>query len=213
MKNQPITNEPVHIIYRLHGSIPGEQLIRIRKEYDDSKYKIIMDFESDHKISTSKLERFQVQLVELQANFQLKYDQLLNDQKLGPFWLTDEFAKETVIKSWLHLEGLMKIEIDAILVMSNHVHVILAARDDVQIDLTELLERHKRFTGRIICNHLNLNLDRFWAKGAFDRLVRRAHYGTVLWYVLNSPVKAGLTNDPLNWTGNYLSPRLRNDIF
>lgn len=94
--------------------------------------------------------------------------------------------------------------------MSNHVHILLSNTDENgSIDFKDLLRRHKHFTATQINKLLHRTGKRLWAKHAFDRDVRRKTYGTVLWYILNNPVKAGLTESPLEWHGNYLAERLR----
>ena len=201
-ENRPITEQPVHIIYRLKGSIPKAKIRNLALQYQARLERLREKF----KKGAGQLLEAEYQLRE---RYQQRYDDLLHQCRTGPMFLSDQRAKRIIIDSWRDLERMEQLVVYAVTVMSNHVHVLLAnGRAEAPVDFRELMARHKRFTGRRI-NQIQGQQGRdVWAHKAFDRDVRRNKFGVVLNYVINNGVVVGLTDDPLNWTGTYVQPAL-----
>ncbi|NJB85833.1 REP element-mobilizing transposase RayT [Lewinella marina] len=168
-KNCDITRDAVHIIYRLHGSIPqhlGEQLaISYRRAREAVEVEFGIET-TDDLIEQQKQDR----LRNLQEEYQLRYDQLLDRIQEGPRLLEDPEIKQLIIDQWLFNEQRGLVEVYAISVMSNHVHVLLAHPDEYGVTpFRSLLEAHKRYTARLINKKLDRPGRRVWASKAFDR--------------------------------------------
>ncbi len=75
-------------------------------------------------------------------------------------------------------------------VMPNHVHVLLALREEWSLD--NLIHSLKRFSARRL-NEFAGSSGRVWQRDYFDRLVRdAAHFGRCVHYIRNNPSKAKL---------------------
>lgn len=149
---------------------------------------------------------------QIDVAYYLGYERMLHGISDGPMFLADPGAKAIVIDSWHHIAKQYDIAVYAICVMSNHVHVLLRANaEDAEIEFEILMERHKRFTGREINRLHNSKGRRVWAEDPFDKDVRPGCFTQVLWYILNNPKKAGITDDVLNFPGNWWDPRLEQE--
>lgn len=206
-ENRDIIHWPVHIIYRLRGSIPHARVYRLKIDYELA---LTAAWANDHATVRSFLRTDDTSVEAVKAAFQRKYDELLHQSTTGPYWLEDPRLQREVINSWLHLEKGGHITLHAVSVMGNHVHALVQhPQEGGETDIRWLMEQHKRYTGMKNNRHLGRTGERFWAPGCFDRDVRVGKFRVVLAYVLNNPVKAGLTTTPLDWSGNYLSPAMR----
>jgi REP element-mobilizing transposase RayT len=155
-------------------------------------------YEQAYAIESRKLQLLTEQLLE----------DALHESSDGPTYLDLPEVRDAVLDSWKFLDTEGNIELHAACVMSNHVHIVAAGPGDTSnINLGRLMQRHKGFTAQK-CNEV---LDRvgqpFWAANYFDRTVRRGSWLTVMWYVLNNPVKAGLVEWWGDWEGTYVSPQ------
>ena len=209
-RNRPLRGHvATHYIYRLSGSLPqaivGQLTQRLEADFDA----VAIRFGPAHRRSVAEERAYQAAIDELRAAYEMRYDEALHRVKEGPHFLQSTAVKQQVINSWLKLEELGEVKVHAISVMSNHVHVILSHPDPKgSKPIHNFFERHKRFTATKINRLQNAKGRRVWATAVFDRDIRPGAYRRVLAYVLNNPVKAGLTDEPLNWVGNYVAPGL-----
>jgi len=202
-QNDPISNDPVHIIYRLHGSIPQSSLNKLSIDYRLAAAQLKKQFPSSLQLSSP----YQDQRYKLQRRFQKQYDQLLDSVQSGPFYLKDNACKQIIIDSWLKMEEMKWVTVYALSVMSNHVHVLACHPDpNGSTDFKDLLEKHKRFTATKTNAFHGQKGRRVWAEKAFDRRVRKGAFGSVFWYILNNPVKAQLVGSFEDFVGNYWHP-------
>ena len=137
----------------------------------------------------------------------LVYDQLLDAQDQSKYVLNRPAAAKEVIKSWLTMQEMGLLLVYAICVMGNHVHVLLKGPDgkpDKQIG--RVVHQHKTFSTREIKRVCSIT-DRVWDDGFYDRYVRPGTFWTVLRYVLNNPVAAGLVGRWEDWAHTYVDPR------
>ncbi|MFL6373461.1 MAG: transposase [Pyrinomonadaceae bacterium] len=90
-----------------------------------------------------------------------------------------------------------RYRLDSWVIMPNHVHVLLRALADHPLD--KILHSIKSFTA-LEANKMLGRRGRFWMREAFDRYIRsEAHYGHVIHYIENNPVKARLCGTPEEW--------------
>ena len=205
---------PVHLTYRLYGSIPNLPLrklhsslrhktLRLRQQLDDARLRR----------DTQEVDLYRTALTHTEVDHYLRYDNLLDHPTGGPRFLAGERAKRIVLASWHQLAAARGLRIYAISVMSNHVHVLLETEAAGRgLNLPQLLEDHKSSTA-IQLNRLHGTKGRqVWAEKEYCREVRRGTFAQLLWYVLDNPVKGGLTQDPLSWTGNWWNKEVYADF-
>jgi REP element-mobilizing transposase RayT len=118
------------------------------------------------------------------------------DAGAGAMWLSRPEIANLVEGALLHFHG-KRYQLDAWVVMPNHVHVLLttvAGRS-----LSEVVHSWKSFTG----NRANRMLGRvgpFWQPDYYDRFIRNeSHFRQAIEYIKANPVNAGLCNVPENW--------------
>jgi putative transposase len=89
-------------------------------------------------------------------------------------------------------------------IMPNHVHLLIKLKEGAP-DLSDIMHSLKRFTARK-SNLFLKGKGAFWTHESYDRLVRNEReLRNVINYILNNPVKAGLTDKWNNWPYTYLS--------
>jgi len=210
MPTRRLTTHPVHITYRLKGSVPTVELVRITKDYQEELHRLKSGFKPEDRYPSSKrFHEFQQQIARFYLDTYLRYDEFLDSATQGPRFLDTPAAKKLIIDSWLHLAKTDLLEIYAISVMSNHVHVLLRAREaGAELYLPGIMERHRHFTATQLNRLHDKKGRRVWDRRIYDRTVRTGAFTNALWYVLNNPVKAGITEDPLNWCGNWWNEEL-----
>ena len=206
--NRDFSHQVVHLNYRLANSIPRAYILRLKEEYEMALQAVARN---DQRMLRQWIPNVEPPISEDQVkdHFALRYDELLHRITDGPMFLADQKVKEIVRDSWLYFEKLGQIELIALCVMSNHVHVMLRhPSPDGVTSFKQLLDHHKRFTGTQI-NRLQQVIGReVWAPKGFDRDVRPGRFWEVFWYVINNPKQAGMTSTPLSWRGTWAKPGL-----
>ncbi len=213
MENRPISNTPVHLSYRLFGSVAKGRLKSLQEDYEAQVDELQQrrNLKSDHPAALNYLE-FTTLYTALQLRNFLRYDSLLDAAADGPMFLSSCEAKQIIIDSWLHIAKQYQLIVYAISVMSNHVHVLLCTeKEEAEVDLEMVMERHKKFAGNQLNKLQHVKGRRVWAEKVFDRDVREGRFTSALWYVLNNPKKAGLTENVLTWCGNWFNPILEQE--
>lgn len=118
------------------------------------------------------------------------------DQGYGACWLRDERIAEMTENSLLfHHEK--KYTLTAWVVMPNHLHFL--ATPLAEVALCEIAHSIKSYTAHKANKLLNRN-GQFWQHEPFDRYIRnQKHYASVVAYIENNPVKAGLCEKSEEW--------------
>ena len=97
----------------------------------------------------------------------------------------------------------------AFCIMPNHIHLMIRTHDN---PLGELMRHLKGRTARAINKTLG-NSGQFWAREYFDRYIRDSdHFMACLKYIIENPIKAGLTKEPLEWPGTWIAPDVRQKL-
>lgn len=207
--NRPLTNWPVHCILRLDKSLPREALEPIKLEMEAALLHLDRQFTNRHLVGHPDALAYREHKSDEMGRLQRWYDRLLDKVQTGPMFLADPRAKQVIIDNLLHLAKLEGIEIFAICVMSNHVHMLLRTKSsEIVVPFVPFMERHKRYTGRKIKQLKLTEAERVWARKAFDRDVRPGRFWVVLNYILQNPVKIGLVDRPLDFCGMWVQPGL-----
>ncbi|WP_116108580.1 transposase [Lewinella sp. IMCC34191] len=196
---------PVHINYRLHGSVPSCELERLQKQrqrnLDTIRAKLIG---LPPEVYNREFNRYAGQI---NARYELAVDDLLDGAVSGPLYLQKEDIADLVMQSWLELAQQRKVVVYGVCVMGNHVHAVIEAPPHVDVlKSSKLLQSHKSFTARLANRILSTTGKPFWEKDYFDRRIRQGKFMRVMWYVVNNPVKAGLVKDWEEWPHTYIHP-------
>ncbi len=82
-------------------------------------------------------------------------------------------------------------------IMPNHIHILLKPKADNS--LSDIVHSIKSFTAQKANEMLNRR-GKFWQEDYFDRYIRDSkHFVSVLNYIENNPVKAGLCKTKSDW--------------
>ena len=187
------------ITYRLHGSIPVKLIWKWKMELEKKKAQIEHQAFNEAVLRKKRGEAYWHYFFE-------RYDQYLDSNPNGPYWLSKpEIAK--VVADSLSYCGEHFFYLWAYCIMSNHVHALLSLREGSP-PLYDALGRHKSFTG----NEANKLLGRqgdFWQHESYDHLVRdNESFLRILNYILQNPVKAKLVGQWQDWPWTFCSAEL-----
>jgi REP element-mobilizing transposase RayT len=81
--------------------------------------------------------------------------------------------------------------------MPNHIHFLVSPFEDVE--LASIAHSIKSYTAHE-ANKILGRTGRFWQVEPFDRYIRSSrHHASVVRYIENNPVKAGLCKMPSDW--------------
>ena len=132
---------------------------------------------------------------ETDAEFRKQVEQYL-DSGFGECHLAKPEIASMVRDALFHHAD-SKYRLDAWVIMPNHGHVLLAPLKGVH--LPDVMHSIKSFTAHE-ANKLLGRSGQFWQKESFDRYIRNPkHYASVVRYIENNPVKAGLCDFPWEW--------------
>ncbi len=190
LPHRPFRHIPMHIIYRLKGRVPISVLKQIDTDYDDQSKALLRRTD----LADAK-----------KAIYQQLLETALHQKSNGPYHLSDSRTARIVIESWRWLVEQRNIRVYAACVMSNHVHVLASSRDGTDVEPGSIMKAHKNHTARSCNRVLGTSGKSFWEAGYFDRDVRPGKFSTVMWYILNNPVAAGLVNRWEEWPHTYLN--------
>lgn len=204
----PISQQPVHLAYRLHGSVPlaHQKTLQSRRE----KALQIARIEALKLPPNLAGQMLAKREFEINARYELAFDEYLHNHSNGPYHLSRPDLADEVIKSYAYLHENKELFVFVACVMSNHVHAIVRAPDGVdEVNTGSLMSRHKRHTSRACNKLLETTGNPFWDDDYFDRTVRHGKFTTIMWYVLNNPVKAGLVDNWREWPHTWLNPEYK----
>jgi REP element-mobilizing transposase RayT len=132
---------------------------------------------------------------ERQLELQKRIERYL-DQGMGARYLQEPKIAVIVETALYHFDG-ERYQLLSWVIMPNHVHLLLTP--DVKHSLTEIMRSLKSYTAHK-ANKLLGRTGKFWFEDYFDRYIRDAdHYASVVRYIENNPVKAGLCSTPQEW--------------
>jgi REP element-mobilizing transposase RayT len=114
----------------------------------------------------------------------------------GECWLRRTEIARTVEGALLHFDE-QRYRLLAWCIMPNHVHALIETRES--FPLADVLHSWKSYTSHE-ANKLLQRHGEFWQREYLDRFVRNAeHYESVIAYIEENPVKAGLAKLKTEW--------------
>lgn len=176
------------LTYRLHGSIPITVLEKIRANA------AVRERDAREQFTGTELND---KLYEIQRRWFAGYDNALDHNSSGPYWLSDP-ANAALVAESLHWCAERYFKLWAFCIMSNHVHVLMKHRKTAPL-LNIILKRHKGYTG-LHCNKTLGRHGKYWQEETYDHVVRNDTEFQRIWhYIVMNPVKAGLVTDWRDW--------------
>ena len=112
-------------------------------------------------------------------------------------WILPEIARDVVLGSCLH-ENDRKVDMNAIVVMPDHVHLIFTALMNEQAkeaySLAEIMDAIKGASAHKINRQLG-HVGKVWQTESFDRVLRKSEkLDEKIRYILDNPVREGLVS-------------------
>ena len=111
-------------------------------------------------------------------------------------------ARALIMSAGTHWNG-RRIDLDAAVVMPEHVHMIFRILDDSR--LGTIMKSIKGFSARQIKSR-----DQVWEHEGFDHILRHeSGWRDKTWYVIQNPVKRGLARRPSEYPWLWVREELR----
>ena len=163
------------ITFRLYDSVPKEVLEKWRTELTE-----------EERINPN----------DEKANRLRKLIQQYEDAGYGACYLGDDRVA-TIMQNALLFYNNKRYKLIAWCIMPNHVHVLVEMKEG--ISLSTIMHGWRSFTAHEANKVLN-RTGQFWMEEYFDRFIRNEeHFQSAYNYIINNPVKAGLTENPEDW--------------
>ncbi|MEL7159629.1 MAG: transposase [Bacteroidota bacterium] len=205
MKHRDFGPTPVHITDRLYGSIPRAVIAKHNQAMRERLAQIART--TKHLPINERRKAQQVALTKLRNEQEAKQEKWLHKAANGPYYLRNPAIARLVIEAWKYQTKARGLVVIAICVMSNHAHILASGpASGLVVPCGPVLNSAKTYSARMANRILGRTGNPFWEHTYFDRDVRSGTFMTVLWYILNNPVKAGFVKDWRDWPHTYLNP-------
>ena len=196
------------VTWRLHGSLPKSVAMREQAALDAAIEQVKKQelAAADEKEAISRLN----------SRYMQKIDDYLDKATQGPHYLKRPAVAELMMQKLHQYDGVY-YALEAFCVMSNHVHALL----DFQIQLPDneavfdaskyvqldtVMQYLKGGSAYDINKVLGKTGTPLWSTPNFDRYIRdERHYNTVINYIINNPVKAGICSHWRDFPYTYLN--------
>ncbi len=174
------------VTFRLKFSLPGKVIARLR-DRERARQKDFTD-----------------------GQLFAEWDAFLDKAEAGPRWLARADVAAEMKEALLHRDG-REYTLYAFCIMPNHVHAVfepLPKDSSSEAQLNQIMRSLKGSTAR----QANIILGRkrgFWQDETYDRVVRdHSEFTTIVSYILDNPVKAGLASVWSDWPWTYCTDGL-----
>lgn len=205
-------NASFFVTFRLIGSLPPDVMLRLKAEQQAAKKQIATLAKQGNE------EEYNKALADQQKRYFGKFDEWLDKAVGGERWLSDERIAQLVYDAILYRDG-EQYNLICFTIMPNHVHMVFSPLITAQPGkahhkgksgkylLSPIMESLKKYTAGEANNMLGRS-GAFWQHESYDRVVRDGNeLQRIIKYVLNNPVKAGLTDRPELWKWSYVKER------
>ncbi len=195
----------IAITFRLAFTLPNEVLILLRKE------KMI------YQETINKLEKEEKELYRksFRKNYYERYDEFLAGIHNDKSYLQNPVFVE-IVQDCLHFWHNKRYLLYSYCVMPNHVHLLIEPiknKDNLVFPISKIMHSIKSYSANK-CNGILKENKAFWMHENYDHMVRNENdLMHEFYYILNNPVKAGLTDDYQKWPYTYINQEIfGNDI-
>ncbi|SHK52033.1 REP-associated tyrosine transposase [Hymenobacter psychrotolerans] len=180
--------ETLFVTFRLNGSLPRRVIAQLLE-----KRELLRQAPATR---LSAAERYREQ-----KQFFARFDAQLDQAAHGPRWLAEP-AVAAVVSEALHFRHGKAYELICFCLMPNHVHIVVQLPDDAP-DFMRTLQSLKMNTA-LKANKILEREGQFWQRESYDHIVRDGkELQRIVAYVLENPVKAGLTDNWQDWPYTY----------
>jgi REP element-mobilizing transposase RayT len=182
------------VTFRLADSLPKEVLLKIQAERAArlQRFRAHRDAAKKSGAAPRKSETSD----EIERDYFRKLETFL-DKGRGECCLQQPCIAGLVADALRFFAG-ERYRLDAWVVMPNHVHAVLWPMPNHT--LSGIVQSWKRFAAREANKRLNRTGETFWQPEAFDHWIRDdEEHARCCGYVMNNPVKAGLSAAPEDW--------------
>jgi|GEM_PF-23526 diaminopimelate epimerase len=172
------------ITFRLHGTLPKDITEKIRDNYELEIIKC----------------KNQTEKNEIHREYFEEYDSILDSSEISGNLLKENKNAE-IVKEAIHYRDGKDYQLICYTIMSNHVHLIFYKAEKQVFKILGSLKRHTSRQINILNNTTGVKV---WQKESYDNLIKnRNDLANKIKYVINNPVKAGLTDNWENWKFTY----------
>jgi len=179
--------EVVFLTFRLAGSLPRTVVEQLQAELE---------------LVQQRFESEPAQLYAAQKRYFGRFDAQLNRGEYGPMYLRQPEIAALVAESLCYFDG-KGYDLRCYCLMPNHVHLVVRILEEA-LPLVKTLQRLKSYTATQ-ANKLLGQTGAFWQAESYDHVVRKGELESVVAYVLENPVKAGLVEVWERWPYTYWS--------
>ena len=184
---KPQNTNPWHSRGYLPHFDPGEILQSITFHLGDAMPKSV--------ITRWKGELEHLEEKDAQIEFYERTEKYL-DKGYGECFLQNRSIASMVQNALLYFDG-ERYKLIAWVIMPNHIHLLLKPKADNS--LSDIVHSIKSFTAQKANEMLNRK-GKLWQEDYFDRYIRNyEHFVSVVNYIENNPVKAGLCKTKSDW--------------
>lgn len=217
MKERYIRNNQSHIqpvgatfsvTLLAHDAVPAKKLEEARRQRDERLNKIV----------GNDLEEKTVETAACHQQYYEAIEQLLDAKNNQTYPFRNKETAKLAMDYIMNLDGKL-YHLEALCVMSNHLHMLLDLSIQVPADWDGLNELENyvplsAVVGRIkggISYHYHKEIGEqgpIWAPGYYDRCIRSSqHFHQEQNYIVNNPVKAGIVSKWSAYPYTYLPPQ------
>ena len=186
--------ETFHVIFRLAGSLAEETVCSLHRWLKEEEARVRRRYGG----SDDLMDRI---WAVRRAHF-VQFESALDASVDSPRWLVDDVIAGVVAEAiWYRARA--EYVLQTYVIMPNHVHIIFSPvcrRDSSTYVVTGILENLKWYTA-LTCNRILGRTGAFWHHESYDHIIRNSD--ELQWtsrFVLDNPVRAGLTHHPDEWT-------------
>ena len=175
---------------RLYNSIPMPVLKQLREQKKELLAKANATGDKE-------------QIYHTQKKLFALYDNALDFNPNGPYYLAQSEIAEIIKESFEHRDG-KEFTLWAYTIMSNHIHFLITTYDTNTHYLWKIVQNLKKYTAREANKILGRTGNPFWEEEYYDHIVRNdAEFHRIERYIMMNPVKAGLIEKPEDWAWSY----------
>lgn len=181
-------------VWHYRGKFPHREYKQFQfityRLYDSVPQKVVNDWKEELKITQMTMPN-DPKVQELRKRID-KYE----DAGYGQCFLKDDKIAAMVQENLFHFDGI-RYNILRWCIMPNHVHVLIEVKEGWT--LSSIMHGWRSYTAHQANKILGRKGD-FWMDEYFDRFIRdERHMETVINYIDNNPIKAGLVDEAYKW--------------